>query len=123
MVNKAQIRGIIRLKAWITLAVAVLVFILWGSQAGIASVMGGTVAVLGSLIYAKTAYQLPYGPPEVLMKLHFLGEALKMAFTLVAFGAIFVFHRKVVWPALIFGYAAAASAFWFGLLIKFKDKK
>ncbi|GGP22935.1 hypothetical protein GCM10010970_29350 [Silvimonas iriomotensis] len=123
MVNKAQIQGIIRLKVWITLAVVVPVSIVWGWQAGFASVIGGTVAILGSLIYVRAAYQLPYGPPEVLMKLHYLGEALKMAFTLVAFAAIFVFHRKVVWPALFFGYIAAASAFWFGLLIKFKDKK
>ncbi|GAB7127914.1 ATP synthase subunit I [Amantichitinum ursilacus] len=123
MVSKAQIRGIVRLQAALGLVASVLIFLLWGQWAAIASVIGAAISLAGSLIYTKAAYQLPYGPPALLMKLHYMGEALKLVFTLVCFGVVFRFYRQVVWPAVFAGYLAAASAFWFGLLIKFKDKK
>ncbi|KAF0812466.1 hypothetical protein IGB42_03135 [Andreprevotia sp. IGB-42] len=76
----------------------------------------------GARLYARIAYRLEYGPPAALMRQHFAAEMVKLGFTLAAFAAVFVFYRQVVWVALFGGYLAAASAYWFGLLIKFDGK-
>ncbi|AOY00881.1 ATP synthase subunit I [Jeongeupia sp. USM3] len=123
MVAQAQIKGVIRLKLGITLVVMLLSYLLWGRSAGIASGLGGAIALAGSMLYARIAYQMTYGPPAALMRLHFAAEAAKMAWTIIAFAAVFVFYRQVAWMWLFIGYIAATSAYWFGLLIQFNGKK
>lgn len=123
MVAQAQIKGVIRLKVVITLVVMLLSCFLWGRSAGIASGLGGAIALAGSLLYARVAYQMVYGPPAALIRLHYAAEVAKMALTFVAFAAVFVFYRQVAWMWLFIGYIAATSAYWFGLLIQFNGKK
>ncbi|SMC21227.1 ATP synthase protein I [Andreprevotia lacus DSM 23236] len=123
MSSRAQVRGIVVLGAIITLAVSVLVLLLWGRAPAIASAIGGAISVAGAQLYARIAYRMEFGPPAALMRQHFAAEMFKLSFTLAAFAAVFVFYRQVVWLALFGGYLAAASAYWFGLLFKFDGKK
>ncbi|WP_255461502.1 ATP synthase subunit I [Andreprevotia sp. IGB-42] len=122
MSSRAQVRGIVLLGSAITLMVSLLVLFLWGQAPAIASAIGGLISVAGARLYARIAYRLEYGPPAALMRQHFAAEMVKLGFTLAAFAAVFVFYRQVVWVALFGGYLAAASAYWFGLLIKFDGK-
>jgi ATP synthase protein I len=123
MVGKAQVRGIIRLKIGIAFTTALLLFLILGQNPAISSLLGGFIAVTGSVLYAAIAFRIEFAPPAVLMKQHFAAEMCKLVFTLVAFAALFILYRKADWPWTFVGYLATTSAFWFGLLIKFDGKK
>ncbi|MGL4604658.1 MAG: ATP synthase subunit I [Iodobacter sp.] len=123
MIGKAQVRGIIRLKIGIAIAMALLLLLILGQNPAISSLLGGFIAVVGSVLYASIAYRVEFAPPAVLLKQHFAAEMCKLVCTLVAFAALFILYRKAEWLWTFAGYLAATSAFWFGLLIKFDGKK
>jgi ATP synthase protein I len=117
MVRTAQIRGVIRLKVAITVVLAVALLVILGQKAAIASGLGGLVAILGSVLYATIAYSVKFAPPAEIMRRHFAAEMAKLCMTLAVFAGVFVLYRQVEWLWVFIGYLAAASAYWFGLLI------
>ncbi len=123
MIGKVQVRGIIRLKIGIAISMAILLFLILGQNPAISSLLGGLIAVMGSVLYAAIAYRVQFAPPVLLLKLHFAAEMCKLLCTILAFAALFILYQKVNWIWMFSGYLAATSAFWFGLLIKFDGKK
>ncbi|WP_308419455.1 ATP synthase subunit I [Chitinibacter fontanus] len=123
MVRTAQIRGVIRLKVAITVVLAVALLLILGQKAAIASGLGGLIAILGSVLYATIAYSVKFAPAAEIMRRHFAAEMAKLCMTLLAFAALFVLYRQADWLWVFVGYLAAASAYWFGLLIQFDGKK
>lgn len=123
MVRTAQIRGVIRLKVAITVVLAVALLLILGQKAAIASGLGGLIAILGSVLYATIAYSGKFAPAAEIMRRHFAAEMAKLCMTLLAFAALFVLYRQADWLWVFVGYLAAASAYWFGLLIQFDGKK
>jgi ATP synthase protein I len=123
MVRTAQIRGVIRLKLVITVVLAIALLLILGQKAAIASALGGSIAILGSVLYATIAYSVKFAPAAEIMRRHFAAEMAKLCCTLLAFAALFVFYRQADWVWVFVGYLAAASAYWFGLLIQFDGKK
>ncbi|WP_410499902.1 ATP synthase subunit I [Chitinibacter sp. S2-10] len=121
MVRTAQIWGVIRLKLGITAVLAVALLLILGQKAAIASGLGGFVAILGAVLYAMIAYgsigSVKFAPPAEIMRRHFAAEMAKLCMTLLAFAALFIFYRQADWLWVFIGYLAAASAYWFGLLI------
>ncbi|QLG89331.1 ATP synthase subunit I [Chitinibacter bivalviorum] len=127
MVRTAQIRGVIRLKVAITIVLAVVLLLILGQSAAIASGVGGLIAIFGSVLYAVIAYGsiggVKFAPAAEIMRRHFAAEMAKLCMTLLAFAALFVLYRQADWLWVFVGYLAAASAYWFGLLIQFDGKK
>ncbi|WP_028448333.1 ATP synthase subunit I [uncultured Chitinibacter sp.] len=123
MVKTAQIRGVIRLKVAITIVLALGLFLILGQNEAIASGIGGIIAIAGSLLYALIAYSVKFAPAAELMRRHFAAEMAKLFMTLLSFAALFVVYQQAAWLWVFVGYLAAASAYWFGLLIQFDGKK
>ncbi len=117
MYGKAQIRGVIRLQVGFTVLLTVALLLILGQKAAIASFFGGLIAVLGSMLYALIAYRAGLAAAAELLRRHFAAEMAKLAFTLIAFAAFFMFYREVASLWVFAGYLAAASGYWFGLLI------
>ena len=117
MHGKAQIWGVIRLQIVFTIVLAVALFLILGQKAAIASFSGGLIAVLGSGLYIFIAYRAGFAAAAELLRRHFAAEMAKLSFTLIAFAVFFMFYREVAWLWVFVGYLAAASAYWFGLLI------
>lgn len=123
MVRTAQIRGVIRLKVAITVVLAVALLLILGQKAAIASGLGGLIAIFGSVLYVTIAYSVKFAPAAEIMRRHFAAEMAKLCMTLLAFAALFVLYQQADWLWVFVGYLAAASAYWFGLLIQFDGKK
>lgn len=123
MVRTAQIRGVIRLKVAISVVLAVVLLFTLGQSAAIASGLGGLIAILGSVLYAAIAYSIKFAAAAEIMRRHFAAEMAKLCMTLLSFAALFVLYRQADWLWVFAGYLAAASAYWFGLLIQFDGKK
>ena len=123
MYGKAQIRGVIRLQIGFTITLSVALLLMLGQKVAIASFSGGLIAVLGSVLYSLIAYRAGLAAAAELLRRHFAAEMAKLSLTLIAFAAFFMFYREVAWLWVFVGYLVAASAYWFGLLIKFDGKK
>ncbi len=123
MYGKAQIRGVVRLQIGFTMILSTALLLTLGKAAAVASFSGGLIAVLGSVLYALIAYKGGLAAPAELLRRHFAAEMAKFGLTLIAFAAFFMFYREVAWLWVFVGYLVAASAYWFGLLIKFDGKK
>ncbi|WP_226765194.1 ATP synthase subunit I [Deefgea salmonis] len=123
MYGKAQIRGIIRLQIGFTMLLTIALLLIVDQKAAIASFSGGLIAVLGSVLYSLIAYRARLAAAAELLRRHFAAEMAKLSVTLLAFAAFFMFYRDVAWAWVFAGYLVAASAYWFGLLIKFDGKK
>jgi len=123
MYGKAQIRGVIRLQIGFTIILSIALLFILGQKAAIASFSGGLIAVLGSVLYSFIAYRAGFAAAAELLRRHFAAEMAKLSLTLIAFAAFFMFYREVAWLWVFLGYLVAASAYWFGLLIKFDGKK
>jgi ATP synthase protein I len=123
MYGKAQIRGVIRLQIGFTMLLSIALLLILGQKAAIASFSGGLIAVLGSVLYSLIAYSAGLAAAAELLRRHFAAEMAKLSLTLIAFAAFFMFYREVAWLWVFVGYLVAASAYWFGLLIKFDGKK
>ncbi|WP_051534508.1 ATP synthase subunit I [Deefgea rivuli] len=112
----------IRLQIGFTIALTIALFLILGQKAAIAGFSGGLIAVLGSTLYSLIAYSAGLAAAAELLRRHFAAEMAKLSLTLIAFAAFFMFYREVAWLWVFVGYLVAASAYWFGLLIKFDGK-
>ncbi|MBM9889612.1 MULTISPECIES: ATP synthase subunit I [Deefgea] len=113
----------IRLQIGFTIVLSIALLLILGQKAAIASFSGGLIAVLGSVLYSFIAYSAGFAAAAELLRRHFAAEMAKLSLTLIAFAAFFMFYREVAWLWVFLGYLVAASAYWFGLLIKFDGKK
>ena len=80
--------------------------------------LGGFLVLAPSMAYVRIAYARPDAAPSLLLKAHFLAEAIKYAISLVLFCCVFVIYKDVSMVGLWSGIFAAISGYWFGLLIK-----
>jgi ATP synthase protein I len=119
MVHPDVVR-VVRLQVLLALAAAVLAAV--ASRFDIvlsASVLaGGSAVVIPALIYAKIAYAKRHVPPAELMRAHFKAEAVKFVLTVFIFMGFVLGFKDLSVSGLLIGYFAAASGYWFGLLIK-----
>lgn len=117
MVNLAQIHSIIRLKLYLTAGFSLFVLVGFGQISALSFLIGAMIGVLGSIAYRFIAYRKSaYVEPSVLIKRHFLAEAVKMGLTLGLFALTFLFFHKVVLTALFMGYIVAVAAYFLALI-------
>jgi len=119
MVNP-EVGRVVRLQVLLTIAAAVAAALIGGMDLTLAGgvLAGGLSVVVPALVYAKIAYARRHVPPAVLMQAHFKAEAVKFMLTVFIFMGLLLVFKDLSVPALFIGYFAAASGYWFGLLIK-----
>lgn len=115
----------VRTVIWLQIGVAIAGFcigLLWGVNQALSWLLGCGIALAGSTLYAKVAYRKGMLPAPLILRNHFMAELLKMGTALLLFAVVFLFFKQVSVLALFVGYLAAASAYWFGLLVNIGDK-
>jgi len=94
---------------------AVICFAVWGRVAGWSALVGGGNSVAASAALAFFGFSAPAGAPaETLMRKFYVGEAMKLAVTVVLFVVVFV-SMKVSFAALFGAYIATLFVYWIAL--------
>ena len=106
---------VVVLQAFLVVAIALAATFLTDGLKGLSAVIGGAIAVIGSLMYAMLVVGKT-GDAASVMKAHFIAEMVKVFITVVLFAlALLLFHSaSMVW--LIAGFAVATLAYWLALL-------
>ena len=99
----------------VTIVAAVICFAVWGRVAGGSALVGGGISVVASAALAFFGFSAPAGAPaETLMRKFYVGEATKLAVTVVLFVVVFV-TMKVSFAALFGAYIATLFVYWIAL--------
>lgn len=103
----------------ISVVVAIVVWIGLDARLAWSSLVGGAIAVLGTVMYALVLCKVDFAKSSAILHLHFMAEAAKLAAMFLVAVVLFVFFRhSISWVWLFAGFVAAYSTYWFGLLIK-----
>lgn len=91
--------------------IAALVAALFKGSAGVRDVMlGGMACVVPNLLFARLLWRLRQLQPQVYVMVFLLGEAFKLALTLLLLLAIVKWLTPAHWGLLLIGMIAAAQA-------------
>jgi len=96
--------------------------VVWLGISGVAAISvlaGGTIAVLGTVMYALVLCRIDFAKSSAILHLHFIAEIAKLCAMFLVVVLLFIsFRQSVLWTWLFVGFIAAYSVYWFGLLIK-----
>jgi ATP synthase protein I len=99
----------------ITVVAAAICFAVWGRTAGVSALVGGGISAAASAALALIGFASPAGAAaERVARAFYVGEAVKLAVTVVLFVVVFV-TMKVSFPALFGAYIATLFVFWIAL--------
>lgn len=94
---------------------ATLVGVLGDAHKGWSAAYGGTIAVIGSAIYAMLVVS-GSDNAERILKAHVRAEMVKIFIIAVLFVLALVLFPSAAWLWLMLGFAVATLAYWFSLL-------
>jgi len=99
----------------VTVVAAVICFAVWGRVAGLSALVGGAISALASLVLVLIGFGSPAGAPaERVARAFYVGEGVKLAFTVAAFIVVFL-TLKVSFAALFATYIATLFVYWIAL--------
>jgi len=99
----------------VTSVAAVICFAVWGRVAGLSALVGGGISVMASAALAFFGFSAPAdAPADLVMRKFYVGEATKLAVTVVLFVVVFV-TMKVSFAALFGAYIATLFVYWIAL--------
>jgi ATP synthase protein I len=99
----------------ITVVAAAICFAVWGRIAGLSALAGGGISVIASAALAIIGFAAPAGAAaERVARAFYVGEATKLALTVVLFVIVFV-TMKVSFAALFGAYIATLFVYWIAL--------
>jgi ATP synthase protein I len=99
----------------VTVVAAAICFAVWGRIAGLSALAGGGISVIASAALALIGFAAPAGAAaERVARAFYLGEATKLALTVVSFVIVFV-TMKVSFAALFGAYIATLFVYWIAL--------
>ncbi|HEY5764175.1 MAG TPA: ATP synthase subunit I [Rhodocyclaceae bacterium] len=87
-----------------------------GFHAALSALIGAGIGVGAGLAYAWRAVRPVHGDPKKAFQAQVLGEAYKIAVTLILFGAVFLNYREVAVLPLFSAYALTFVVYWMALL-------
>lgn len=96
--------------------VAVIAGWIAGFHAALSALIGAGIGVGAGLAYAWRAVRPVGGDPKKAFQAQVLGEAYKIAVTLILFGAVFLNYREVAVLPLFSSYALTFVVYWMALL-------
>lgn len=97
----------LKLQFYVTMAVALGAFVLFGTHAGVSGLIGGTSVLIGAFFSTKIAGREVKTPASALLNL-LKAEALKIFIIIAVLFLAFKFYMQLVPPALLAGVAATA---------------
>jgi ATP synthase protein I len=99
----------------ITVVAAAICFAVWGRTAGLSALVGGGISAVASGALAIIGFAAPAGAAaERIARAFYVGEATKLAVTVVLFVIVFV-TMKVSFAALFGAYIATLFVYWIAL--------
>lgn len=101
---------ILMAQAATTIVMAGLCALLWGRAQALSALAGGGTGLLANLFMTLSALRPAASPAGALGRV-LLGQFMKVAVTVVLF-VVAARTGKVVWPAMLAGYAATLLIFW-----------
>jgi len=113
----SDVRKVLGIQAAIALLSTTLSYVLAGSVAALAVLLGGVIAVVGGGVYALRMLTVKNNEAQTLVRAHYMGEMGKMAATLTLFAAVFIWYPTVAALPLFLGYVVALLAYWVALYI------
>lgn len=87
-----------------------------GFHAALSALIGAGIGAGAGLAYAWRAVRPVHGDPKKAFQAQVLGEAYKIAVTLILFGAVFLKYREVAVLPLFSAYALTFAVYWMALL-------
>lgn len=120
---RAQLGRIVGLQVAVSVAIALACLVFYGADAAASAFLGGAIGFLGSLVYAWRIAGPQTGDskadPKALMRAHVVGEAQKLALTVILFVAVLVLYKGVATLPLLLTFIATLVVYWVALLIVF----
>ena len=107
---------VVALQVLLTLCVVLPLWLLGGKLAALSGLLGGGIAVAGSLIYARIALVAGDSVGTVLVA-HFGAEVAKVLTVAALFAAVFWFAKWVIVGWLLLAFIVALAAYWIALLV------
>ena len=99
----------------VTVVAAIVCFAVWGRIPGISALVGGGISAVSSAALVLIGFASPAGSqPDRVARAFYVGEAVKLAVTVVLFVAVFV-TLKVSFAALFGTYIATLFVYWIAL--------
>jgi ATP synthase protein I len=99
----------------ITVVAAAICFAVWGRSTGLSALVGGGISAISSAALALIGFAAPAGAAaERVARAFYVGEAVKLAVTVVLFVVVFVTMR-VSFAALFSTYIATLFVYWIAL--------
>lgn len=97
--------------------IALLFSLLFGKREGISALLGGLVAIIPSILFAKKMFRYQGArAARQIVKSFYIGEALKILSTAILFTLVFVLY-KIAPLAFFFTYIVVLMNYWFAPLI------
>lgn len=87
-----------------------------GFHAALSALIGAGIGAVAGLAYAWRAVRPDQQDPKKAFQAQVLGEAYKIAVTLILFGAVFMNYREVAVLPLFSAYALTFVVYWMALL-------
>lgn len=115
--NYAVVVKVLYYQLLIILTIAGIFRINNGELQGLSALFGGTAAFMPNLCFALWLYKSKHQTVRKIVNSFYVGEAIKLVMTIVAFITIFQLPNIHIVPLLI-TYVAALSIFWFALLMR-----
>jgi len=99
----------------VTVVAAAICFAVWGRIAGLSALAGGGISAASSAVLAIIGFSASAGAAaERVARAFYVGEAMKLAVTVVMFVVVFV-TMKVSFAALFGTYIATLFVYWIAL--------
>jgi ATP synthase protein I len=99
----------------VTVVAAALCFAVWGRSTGLSALAGGGISCAASAVLAFIGFAAPAGAAaERVARAFYVGEAAKLAVTVVLFVLVFV-TMQVSFAALFGTYIATLFVYWIAL--------
>ena len=106
---------VVALQLAIAISFATVTLFFGGSVKGWSAACGGSIAVIGSLVYAMLVVSGSSDAKKA-FRAHVRAEMVKIFITAVLFILALVLFQSAAWLWLILGFAVATLAYWFSLL-------
>jgi ATP synthase protein I len=124
---RAQLGRIIGLQVAISVVIALACLVFYGANAAVSAFLGGAIGFVGSFAYAwkiagpqtRNSSGTDAADPNALMRAHLVGEALKLALTVVLFAAVLILYQGVATLPLLLTFIATLVVYWVALLFVF----
>ena len=108
--------GVVLAQLVLTVVVALICQVQWGRNTALSAAIGGGIGAASNLTLALLVFGRPRRKFEELVRAFYIGEAAKIAVTIVLFVLVLATLKKMLVPGALFGvFAATFLAQWFVL--------